>query len=134
MHDSGAVGMSLPADVMKQLQAEAAVMAHARHENVVNFMGICRLPPCILTGGWVHVLSHNVADGVGSLQILTAVLLMTLIPCCHAEYCGRGSAYSLLRQARQDSTMAAHLTWQRRLGMVREQLSVGQNTSACLLH
>ena len=33
---------------------EASTMAHARHENVVNFMGICRLPPCILTGQCVQ--------------------------------------------------------------------------------
>lgn len=29
---------------------EAAVMARMRHPNVVQFMGLCRLPPALLTG------------------------------------------------------------------------------------
>ena len=38
--------------------------------------------------------------------------------CGCAEYCGRGSVYDILRRARNDSSMASQLTWQRRVGMV----------------
>jgi hypothetical protein len=44
-------GLELPADVMRALQEEAGVMARMRHPNLVSFMGLCTLPPCILTGG-----------------------------------------------------------------------------------
>lgn len=40
----------LPPRVMQGLQEEAAVMSRIRHPNVVAFMGLCTLPPCILTG------------------------------------------------------------------------------------
>lgn len=42
--------MVLPPQTMKDLQDEAAVMSRMRHPNVVAFMGLCTLPPCILTG------------------------------------------------------------------------------------
>ena len=42
--------LELPPTIMRELHKEAGVMAHARHENVINFMGICTLPPCIITG------------------------------------------------------------------------------------
>lgn len=35
---------------VQELQKEAAVMAQMRHPNVVNLLGLCTLPPCILTG------------------------------------------------------------------------------------
>jgi len=39
---------------MRKLQAEAAVMARFAHPNLVAFLGIVAMPPCILTGneGW----------------------------------------------------------------------------------
>ena len=27
-------------------------MVHMRHPNLLNFLGLCTLPPCLLTGGW----------------------------------------------------------------------------------
>lgn len=27
-------------------------MAAIRHPNVVNFLGICLMPPCLITGAW----------------------------------------------------------------------------------
>lgn len=30
---------------------EASVMVHMRHPNLLNFLGLCTLPPCLLTGG-----------------------------------------------------------------------------------
>lgn len=44
-------GLELPDAAMKELQKEAAVMARMRHPNIVTLMGICALPPCIVTGG-----------------------------------------------------------------------------------
>lgn len=26
-------------------------MVHMRHPNLLNFLGLCTLPPCLLTGG-----------------------------------------------------------------------------------
>ena len=72
------------ADMTRQLLAEAQVMSAMRHPNLVTFMGVCLLPPCILT-----------------------------------EHCSQGSLYGVLRQAAQDPTFAAQLTWRRRLAMVR---------------
>lgn len=40
----------LPEGVLRQLVAEAAVLVRMRHPNVVSFLGLCTLPPCILTG------------------------------------------------------------------------------------
>ena len=63
---------------------EAALLASLRHPNVVNFFGMCREPPCIVT-----------------------------------EFCSRGSLSGVLTSAAQDASLAAMLTWQRRLAMVR---------------
>ena len=43
--------MELPEATMKELQSEAAVMAQMRHPTIIGFMGMCTLPPCIMTGG-----------------------------------------------------------------------------------
>ena len=40
----------LPDATMRELHKEAAIMAQIRHPNVVPFLGICSMPPCILTG------------------------------------------------------------------------------------
>ena len=63
---------------------EAALLASLRHPNVVNFFGICREPPCIVT-----------------------------------EFCSRGSLSGVLTNALLDPSLAAALTWERRLVMVR---------------
>ena len=42
--------LELPEATMKELQSEAAVMARMRHPNIIGFMGLCTLPPCIMTG------------------------------------------------------------------------------------
>ena len=33
-------------------QQEAGLLASLRHNNVVNFYGVCHSPPCIITGAW----------------------------------------------------------------------------------
>ncbi|KAI3432561.1 hypothetical protein D9Q98_004110 [Chlorella vulgaris] len=42
-------GLELPELTMSELQKESGVMARMRHPNIVSFMGLCALPPCILT-------------------------------------------------------------------------------------
>ncbi|KAL4857927.1 Serine/threonine-protein kinase CTR1 [Chlorella vulgaris] len=42
-------GLELPEQTMSELQRESGVMARMRHPNIVSFMGLCALPPCILT-------------------------------------------------------------------------------------
>lgn len=42
--------LELPEGALQQLFEEAAVMDRLRHPNLVTFMGLCRMPPCILTG------------------------------------------------------------------------------------
>ena len=41
--------LSLPAPLLAKLDEEAGLLASLRHPNVVNFMGVCREPPCIVT-------------------------------------------------------------------------------------
>ncbi|PRW57024.1 Serine threonine- kinase CTR1 [Chlorella sorokiniana] len=41
--------LQLPERVMRELQAEAAVMSRMRHPNVVQFMGLVALPPALIT-------------------------------------------------------------------------------------
>ena len=59
--------LELPPNIMRELQKEAGVMAHARHENVVNFMGICTVPPCIITGE--HACIANFIGAASSFMI-----------------------------------------------------------------
>ena len=40
-------GLELPAETMRQLHEEARVMARMRHPNLVTFLGLCSIPPCI---------------------------------------------------------------------------------------
>ena len=44
--------VELPGPIMQQLLGEARVLSKLRHPNVLSFLGICCLPPCLLTGGW----------------------------------------------------------------------------------
>ena len=59
-------------------------MAGMRHPNILGFLGLCMVPPCLVS-----------------------------------EYCTRGSLYDILRDARSSARLARHLTWARRLSMVR---------------
>lgn len=86
LSDSAAALEQLDA-LTRQLLVEAHVMSAMRHPNLVNFMGVCLLPPCILT-----------------------------------EHCSRGSLYDVLSQGARDPALAAELTWQRRLAMVRRHV------------
>lgn len=42
--------LELPAEVARRLQKEAGVMCGLRHPHLVTFLGLCTMPPCILTG------------------------------------------------------------------------------------
>ncbi len=59
-------------------------MAALRHPNVLGFLAVCTVPPCMV-----------------------------------CEYCSGGSLLDLLREARVSPDIAAELTWERRLKMVR---------------
>ncbi|KAL4430024.1 hypothetical protein ABPG77_004394 [Micractinium sp. CCAP 211/92] len=41
--------LSLPGSLMGKLDEEASLLASLRHPCVVQFMGVCRAPPCIIT-------------------------------------------------------------------------------------
>ncbi|KAL4855140.1 Glutamate synthase [NADH] [Chlorella vulgaris] len=41
--------LTLPSDLQAKLEEEAGIMARLRHPNVVQFFGVCRTPPCLLT-------------------------------------------------------------------------------------
>ena len=51
-----ASALRLPPRVLAELGAEAGLMCVLRHPNVCAFLGICQLPPCLVTGalgrGW----------------------------------------------------------------------------------
>ncbi|KAI7838582.1 hypothetical protein COHA_007653 [Chlorella ohadii] len=42
-------GLELPDEKMRELEDEAAVMIRMRHPNVVQFLGLCQLPPALVT-------------------------------------------------------------------------------------
>jgi len=88
----------LPEATTRELQKEAAVMARMRHPNIVAFMGLCTLPPCILTGEDGRQLpcaggpppsripavggSYPAARAAGWVQSIAAVARCTM--CCAA--------------------------------------------------
>lgn len=58
----------------RELLAEAQVMSAMRHPNLVNFMGVCLLPPCILTehcsrGSLYGVLNQAARDPALAAQL-----------------------------------------------------------------
>ncbi|KAL4423124.1 hypothetical protein ABPG77_004807 [Micractinium sp. CCAP 211/92] len=66
--------LELPAEITKQLQEEAVVMSRMRHPNVVSFMGLCMLPPCILIeycsrGSLYDVLRQAARDPEAAVQL-----------------------------------------------------------------
>ncbi|KAL4441022.1 hypothetical protein ABPG77_010453 [Micractinium sp. CCAP 211/92] len=79
---SMASSLILPPSLASKLDEEASLMASLRHPNIVGFLGVCSLPPCMIS-----------------------------------EYCARGSLASVLAAGRQDASVAAELTWRRRLSM-----------------
>ena len=87
----------------RELEKEASLMAELRHPNIVQFLGICVSPPCLVT-----------------------------------EFCARGSLTALLREARESTTMAAQLSWSRRLslltGAARGVLYLHSNKPHAVLH
>ena len=109
-------------------------MTKMRHPFLVSFLGLCTLPPCILTGARPCRHSHGTAATAlcslaapctcrvpGAPATMLVHLRHThcpppLLP-PPAEYCARGSLYDVLRQGSQDPSAAAQLTVQRRLGM-----------------
>lgn len=48
--DLAAGSLELPDPVMRGLLDEARVLARIRHPNVLSFLGLCSLPPCLVTG------------------------------------------------------------------------------------
>lgn len=131
-------GLELPAATMASLEAEAAIMARMRHPNIVTFLGLCALPPCILTGaltlaaarscyGWgvLLLLEGRAAaqDGCCCRSLCLPACSLLPPPCTPAalhpaEYCSRGSLYDVLRAASLDPAKAAQMTWRLRLSMV----------------
>ena len=113
---------------------EAAVMTCMRHPNVVGFMGVCMMPPCIVTGaaaraegGWLATLAswralacspHDAA--LWCFKPSTSAAFLTThphrTPTC-AEYCAKGSLFDVLRAAARSKERGAALTWQLRLHM-----------------
>ena len=57
-------------------------MAAMRHPNIVNFLGICSLPPCILTGGRLKL--HHCAFFAVQLCFgcKPALLMLCTQSCC----------------------------------------------------
>lgn len=100
--------LELPDAAMKELQKEAAMMAHMRHPNIVAFLGLCTLPPCIVTGGCGSTYTQH-----------ARCMHLTRVVCRVAEHCGRGSLHDVLRSATVDPSKAAELTWPLRVSMVR---------------
>ena len=103
---------------------EAGLMASMHHPNVVNFLGICSLPPCILTGerlgaapGCTVAFALQLCLGARLHTDDAACLIVCELP--SSEFCSRGSIYDLMRRASRAPQLAAELTWQRRLTMVR---------------
>lgn len=62
--DSSQRGLALPPETAKRLQAEAGIMARMRHPNIVQLLGICALPPCILTGELAAAHAAAAAKGL----------------------------------------------------------------------
>lgn len=59
--------LALSSPVIRQLEDEAGLLASLRHPNVVNFYGVCRSPPCIVSefcanGSLADLLAHARAD------------------------------------------------------------------------
>lgn len=119
---------------MPRLQ-EAGVMARMRHPNIVAFIGVCAVPPCVLTGKlsgekvfrnwpgiqlhsrfelpWLHLVSHHGGTSSWAATPRPTGRVAMANP-LGAEYCSRGSVYALLR----DPQAAPQLTWRLRLSMV----------------
>lgn len=115
-------GLELPELTMSELQKESSVMARMRHPNIVSFMGLCALPPCILTG--VCFCPGRVICRPLHAAFATAVSRwsqsLSAVPCASfllpTEYCSRGSLFELLHKP----DAAPHLSWAVRLSMAMD--------------
>lgn len=70
-----ASALELPGTVLAQLQAEALLMSRLRHPNVARLMGLCLLPPAIISefyarGSLFDVL-RNAASDPAAAALLT---------------------------------------------------------------
>ncbi|KAL4450218.1 hypothetical protein ABPG77_010887 [Micractinium sp. CCAP 211/92] len=70
-------GLELPSSTMRELQAEVAVMIRMRHPNVVQFLGLCSLPPALITeycsrGSLFDCLQAGRADPAAAAQLTWA--------------------------------------------------------------
>ncbi|KAL4421995.1 hypothetical protein ABPG77_011018, partial [Micractinium sp. CCAP 211/92] len=77
-------GLELPQPVMSQLLQEARVMTKMRHPNIVNFVGICPLPPCILTeyctkGSLYSVLRGAAGDPIRASELTWSLRMNMLV-------------------------------------------------------
>ncbi|KAL4433230.1 hypothetical protein ABPG77_003278 [Micractinium sp. CCAP 211/92] len=66
--------LELPADVARRLQKEAGVMSGLRHPHLVTFLGLCTMPPCILTeyctrGSLLTVLRRASRDRIQAAEL-----------------------------------------------------------------
>lgn len=105
-----------PLLLLSFLLQEAAMMTRMRHPNIVqassqgwlpeSLPGVVSLPP-VLTSPRSTTLCLP-------LQFMG---LCTLPPALITEYCQRGSLYDVMQAAKRDPSVAAQLTWRRRLGM-----------------
>ncbi|KAL4419177.1 hypothetical protein ABPG77_004900 [Micractinium sp. CCAP 211/92] len=74
--------VELPQQVMAQLLQEAGVMVRLRPPNIVQFVGLCTLPPCILTEycskGSLYDLLRTASEEPGLAKELTWELLVNM--------------------------------------------------------
>lgn len=123
-------------------------MCRMRHPHLVSFLGLCTLPPCILTGvgGLVWevtwsptrsppLLQQQQASGLGTRNPWPIDFTHTRLQNA-AEYCSRGSLYDVLKQGTRLPAAAAELTWRRRvdiaLGAARGLLYLHLSSPAIL--
>lgn len=78
-----AAAVSLSNPLLGKLQQEAGLMASLRHPNVVQFLGVCTFPPCIMTeycdrGSLTDVLKKAKADSTEANELTWSRRLTTM--------------------------------------------------------
>ena len=108
MVEQGAV--QLAPGVLRGLQEEAAVMARMRHPNLLNLLGLCALPPCLLTeycerGSLFDVLRAAAASPQAAAQLTwRRRLSMVRVRGWRAVHAGFGCACGDAAGRRQHAT------------------------------